>query len=191
MNSKGADIVRHLRLISTATAIGMAAAVNLAAQAPTGTTGAAAAPAATAALVDAQGRSIGEARFQATPNGVLLKLDLKNAAPGVHAMHIHAVGKCDAPGFTSAGSHLSAGGKQHGFLNSSGPHTGDLPNIEVPSSGQLSVEHHVASLKLDSGVNSLLDADGSALVIHAAKDDYATDPAGASGDRIACGLLKK
>lgn len=183
--------MRYLKWIGIA-AIGAIAVADPAAQTPTGTSGtvAPAAPAATAALMDAKGNAIGEARFAPTPTGVLLKLELKNAAPGVHAMHIHAVGKCDAPAFTSAGSHLNTAGKQHGFLNASGPHPGDLPNIEIPASGQLSLEHHIVNVSLDKGTAPLLDADGAALVIHAGKDDYATDPAGASGDRMACGALQ-
>jgi Cu-Zn family superoxide dismutase len=191
-------IVRKLNWLGIAV-LGVCAVAGTSAQEPAGTAGtaapaatasAASSLAATASLMDAKGQSIGEARFQPTPSGVLLRLELKNASPGVHAMHIHAVGRCDAPAFTSAGSHLNAGGKQHGFLNASGPHPGDLPNIEIPASGQLSLEHHIADVALDKGAAALLDSDGAALVIHAAKDDYATDPAGAAGDRIACGAIR-
>ena len=155
----------------------------------TGTAGTSAAPTASASLTDAQGRSVGEARLQQTPHGVLVKLDLRNATPGVHALHIHEVGRCDAPTFESAGEHFAPSGRQHGFLDARGPHAGDLPNLEVPTTRQLSVEHLVSNVTLEEGTRSLFDADGSSIVIHAGKDDYTSDPAGNSGDRIACGRI--
>src|SRR5688500_5136638 len=69
-------------------------------QETTGTTGTAAVTA-SASLIDTQGRAIGEVRLQQTPHGVLLKLDLKNATPGIHGLHVHEIGRCDAPSFRS------------------------------------------------------------------------------------------
>ena len=178
-----------MRQLVMATALGIFAANGVAAQAPTGTSGTSAAATATASLVDSQGRKVGEAHLQQTPSGLLLKLDLRNSKPGTHALHIHQVGRCEAPSFESAGSHVGPESKGHGFLNSRGPHAGDLPNVEVPATGQVTVEHVVRDVTLGEGPNSLLDADGSALVLHAGKDDYATDPSGSSGDRIACGRI--
>ena len=179
----------YVRYLLISLALGISSAAAFTAQTPTGTTGTAPAAATTAALVDTQGRSVGQASLQQTPNGLLVKLELRNAPPGTHALHIHQVGRCEGPSFESAGGHVGPGDKGHGFLNSRGPHAGDLPNIEVPTTGQLSVEHLVKDVTLDPGPASLLDADGSALVIHMDKDDYATDPAGKSGNRIACGTI--
>jgi Cu-Zn family superoxide dismutase len=178
--------MRHLIV-----AIGFAlfASTSPSAQTPTGTSGSSVALTASARLVDTQGRNVGEARLQQTPHGVLLKLELKNATPGVHALHIHEVGRCEAPSFESAGGHFAPSARQHGFLNARGPHAGDLPNIEVPASTQLTVEHLVSDVTLEPGAQSLLDSNGSAIVIHAGKDDYATEPAGDSGDRLACGRI--
>jgi Cu-Zn family superoxide dismutase len=139
--------------------------------------------------VDANARSVGQAYLQQAPHGVLLKLDLKNATPGVHGLHIHDVGRCDGPSFESAGGHFNPTNRQHGFLNPRGPHAGDLPNIEVPSTTQHAVEYFLADLTLDSGPRSLMDANGAAIVIHAGRDDYMSDPAGESGDRLACGPI--
>lgn len=185
--------MRHL--ISTMI-IGLFAAVSPSAQdpqpaKPTGTTGTSTVTPVTAKLTDAQGRSVGEARLQQTNRGVLLKLELRNAPPGLHALHIHEVGRCDAPSFESAGDHFAPSGREHGFFASGGPHAGDLPNIDVPGTGGLSVEHLVPDVTLEGGANSLLDANGSALVMHAAKDDYSSDPAGNSGDRIACARITR
>jgi Cu-Zn family superoxide dismutase len=140
-------------------------------------------------IADARSRPIGQAHFQETPHGVLLKLDLRDGPPGVHALHLHEVGRCDGPTFESAGAHVTVSERQHGFLGVDGPHTGDLPNIDVPSNGRLTADYFVPGVTLGSGQGSLLDADGSALVIHERQDDYLTHPAGDSGDRIACGRV--
>ena len=110
--------------------------------------------------------------------------------PGaVHGLHLHAVGKCETP-FTSAGPHLNPGGHQHGKDNPMGSHLGDLPNVTI---GQNGVGTADASLGTDAAAidAALFDADGSAIVLHAAADDYRTDPSGNSGPRIACGVLTR
>jgi Cu-Zn family superoxide dismutase len=171
--------------------LGLFAGTGVTDQRPVGTSGSFDPPVARASIVDAQSREIGQARLRETPNGILLKIELQYATPGTHAIHIHHVGRCEAPSFESAGNHLGTGTKVHGFLNSRGPHSGDLPNLEVPLTGQLTVEHLVKDVTLDRGPDALLDGDGAAIVIHANQDDYTTDPAGNSGDRIACGRIER
>jgi Cu-Zn family superoxide dismutase len=144
---------------------------------------------ATATLKDAQGQTLGTATFRAAPTGILLKVDLTGAAPGVHGLHIHTTGKCEAPMFTSAGGHFAPGGTKHGLMAAMGPHAGDLPNVFVGSDGKGSAEIFVRGVTLAAGPTSILDADGSALVLHATADDYLTDPAGNAGGRIACGVI--
>jgi len=156
--------------------------------APVGTTGQPS-PTASGSFMDAEGRTIGQVRLQQTPRGVLLKIDLTSATPGIHAIHMHKVGRCDTPSFDSAGDHLDTAAHKHGFLNPAGQHTGDLPNLDVPSTSKLSVEYALDGVTVEPGPRSLLDADGSALVIHAGKDDYVSDPAGQSGDRLACARI--
>jgi Cu-Zn family superoxide dismutase len=73
-------------------------------------------------------------------------------------------------------------------MNPEGPHAGDMPNLHVPPDGKLKIEVLDPTVTL-SAESALLDADGSALVIHAGPDDYKTDPAGNAGDRIACGVI--
>jgi len=145
---------------------------------------------ASAVLKDATGKEIGLATFSATPSWTLLDLNLTAAQPGVHAIHVHAVGKCEPPDFKSAGPHFNPDQTRHGIMSPEGPHAGDLPNIHVPADGKLEVEflNPVVTLSQES---ALLDADGSSIIIHAAPDDYKTDPAGNSGDRIACGVIAK
>jgi Cu-Zn family superoxide dismutase len=141
-------------------------------------------------LADSSGRRIGEASLQQTPNGVIMTLDLSGAPPGSHGLHFHAVGECQPP-FTSAGPHFNPTGRAHGLRNPNGPHAGDMPNVYVPESGALRADLLVTGVSLQPGPNSLLDADGSALVLHAFADDYVTDPSGGSGARIACGVVRR
>jgi Cu-Zn family superoxide dismutase len=150
-----------------------------------------ASPGAKATINDAKGQSIGEATLFDTSEGVLIKADLKNVPPGVKAFHIHDAGKCEGPTFQSAGPHFAPEKKSHGLLNPSGPHAGDLPNIHVADSGSLSIEVLAHGVTLKPGPASLLDANGSAIVLHAKADDYASDPAGNAGDRVACGVITR
>ena len=147
---------------------------------------------ASAVLKDASGKDVGKATLTVAPSGVLVSLDLAAVPAGEHAFHIHAVGKCEPPDFKSAGPHFNPDETKHGLLNPEGPHAGDMPNLHVPQSGELSVEVVNSVVTLEKGKpNSLSDSDGSALVIHAKADDYKTDPAGNAGDRIACGVIRQ
>jgi Cu-Zn family superoxide dismutase len=143
-----------------------------------------------AELRDEQGKKVGAATLEETPHGVLITLDLDGVPPGTHAFHIHEVGKCE-PGFKSAGGHFNPTDKKHGVLSTAGMHAGDLPNVNVPESGKLKVDVFATGVTLGKGDNSLFDADGSSLVIHAGPDDYKTDPAGDAGARLACGVVVK
>jgi Cu-Zn family superoxide dismutase len=107
---------------------------------------------------------------------------------GEHAIHIHAVGKCEPP-FESAGPHFNPTNQHHGILAGQG-HAGDMPNLHIPQSGELVVEVLNPFVTLDKGKpNSVVNDSGTSLIIHAGKDDYKTDPAGNSGARIACGVI--
>ena len=145
---------------------------------------------ATAALKNAQGKEVGSVNFIQTQHGVLINLSVKGLPPGEHAFHIHAVGKCEPP-FDSAGGHFNPRTKKHGLLAAEGHHAGDMPNLHIPQSGELTVELVNAEVTLEKGQpNSVFDVDGSAVVIHAGSDDYKTDPAGNAGGRIACGVIQ-
>jgi superoxide dismutase, Cu-Zn family len=150
----------------------------------------AAAQSAKATLKNAEGKEVGSAALTQTPAGVLIRLSLKGLPAGERAFHIHGVGKCEAP-FTSAGGHFNPGSKKHGIMAAEGHHAGDLPNLHVPAGGELIVEVLNAAVTLEKGkANSLFGPQGTALVIHAGKDDYKTDPTGDAGGRIACGVVE-
>lgn len=147
--------------------------------------------AATAELRNASGASVGTANFTQVGNVVRIVLDARGLTPGLHGVHIHAVGKCDPPDFNTAGSHFNPGTKQHGALNPQGSHAGDLPNLNVGPDGNGRLETATEQITLGSGAASVWDADGSAVVVHAAPDDFKTDPTGNSGARVACGVITK
>jgi Cu-Zn family superoxide dismutase len=138
-----------------------------------------------------RGETVGHARLAETPSGVLITIELRSIPAGVHAFHIHESGRCDPPDFKSAGEHFSTGTRRHGFKNPDGFHAGDLPNVHVPGDGTLKHETLAEDVTLGPGRASLLDGDGASLVLHVAADDYRTDPAGASGDRIACAVIRR
>lgn len=146
---------------------------------------------ATASIKGADGADHGAATFTQTNSGVLIRAELTGLPPGPHGFHFHTKGACEPP-FESAGGHFNPSNAKHGFMAEDGPHVGDLPNVDVPESGSAIVEHLNAfvSLSPDSG-NTLLDEDGTSIMIHAGADDYKTDPSGQSGDRIACGVVAR
>ncbi len=148
---------------------------------------------ATATLKNAEGAEVGTATITPGPGGkgVQINATFSKLPPGTHAIHIHNVGQCEAPAFTSAGGHFNPMSKQHGKDNPMGAHAGDLPNFEVAANGTGKISYTVADVTLGDGANSLFHPGGTALVIHAGADDYKSDPAGNAGARIACGVIQK
>src|SRR3954471_16828955 len=145
----------------------------------------------TVKLNDAKGKSIGTATLTADPGGVKITLAVKGLAAGDHAIHVHETAKCDGPDFKSAGGHFNPEHKQHGADNPQGPHAGDMPNFTVDAKGGSTASVVAPGVTLDDGPHSVFTGGGTALVIHEKADDSKTDPAGAAGNRIACGLIKK
>jgi Cu-Zn family superoxide dismutase len=142
-------------------------------------------------VVDTAGRMLGMAVFTQERSGVRIELNVKGLPPGAHGFHIHETGRCDIPDFKTAGAHFNPTGKRHGLHNPEGPHAGDLPNLNVASDGTASTVWLAKGVTLKQGQpNSLRKQGGTAIVIHELPDDGKTDPAGNSGARIACGVIR-
>lgn len=146
-------------------------------------------PSAVADLVDAEGKSHGRAIVSESADGLSLEVKATGLTPGAHGLHVHAVGKCDAPDFASAGGHWNPTAHQHGQKNPQGAHGGDAPNLVANAKGKAKAKSRLGAGALSTGASPLLDADGAAVVIHADPDDQMTDPSGKSGKRVLCGVL--
>ncbi|UOQ46065.1 superoxide dismutase family protein [Halobacillus salinarum] len=135
------------------------------------------------------GDKIGTATLKEMPEGVQVKVKVEGLDPGPHAIHVHEFSKCKGPDFISAGNHFNPDSKQHGLMNAEGAHAGDLPNIEADSSGMAQAELMLSDATLKDSQKSLLRKEGTSLVIHSGVDDGLTQPAGNSGERIACAKI--
>lgn len=137
-----------------------------------------------AKLMTASGEDRGSATLRLSGDRMRLSVDAMGLTPGARGFHIHEVGRCDAPDFTSAKGHWNPTSRQHGRDNAAGAHHGDMPNLLIGADGRGSV-----AVDVPGSIAQLLDADGASVIIHADADDYRTDPSGNSGARIACGVL--
>lgn len=170
------------RLAIVGTILLAAGCAETATEAPSG-------PSARAVLRDALGNEKAQATVTQVDSGLRVRVSAAGMAPGTYGVHIHAVGRCEAPGYATAGPHWNPGGRQHGKDNPQGMHLGDLPNLVVGADGRGNLEYSVSGAGLREGSTVLLDSNGAAVIIHAGPDDYTTDPSGNSGGRMACGVL--
>lgn len=141
-----------------------------------------------AALQTAAGAPAGSVRLLASGAEVNISVTGAGLPPGAHGLHLHTTGACSGTAFDAAGGHLNPDSREHGADNPAGAHLGDLPNLIIGSDGSGSASATLRGARAEV-LAALFDADGSAVVIHAAPDDYRSQPAGSSGARIACGVL--
>lgn len=150
-------------------------------------------PAVTAALKTADGADAGTVTGFEGPMGMIFRVEGKGWTPGWHAVHLHAVGTCEAPGFTSAGGHVNhaEGARPHGLLNKDGgPDLGDLQNVFAHADGTANADVYLAWEGLDAHESDYVDANGLSFVVHANPDDYVSQPIGGAGPRVACGVFQ-
>ena len=141
----------------------------------------------------------GTAEFVESDDGpgrkVEVTITVKGLKPGLHGMHLHAVGKCEGPAFTSAGGHFDPGPFGNTDPDMNHPfHMGDLPNLQAGSNGEARLKTVTTRVTLSPGPLSVFDADGTALIVHANPDQGVTGAAksGVSGGpRVACGVIEK
>ncbi len=143
---------------------------------------------AVAPMRDASGQDLGTLTLTPGGQGIAVAGRLTGLPPGEHGIHLHAVGRCDAPKFESAGDHWNPTNSQHGTATPKGPHSGDLPNLTVAGDSSVTVQATTPGGMLRDSLG-LLDTDGAAVIVHAKPDDNRTQPSGGSGDRIACGVV--
>lgn len=128
----------------------------------------------------------GTVTFVEERGGIRVIADIRDLTGGKHGFHIHEKGDCSAPDGTSAGGHFNPAGSPHAGPESEIRHVGDLGNLESTESNAAMLERFDAMLTFD-GPNSIL---GKAVIIHAGEDDLSSQPTGAAGPRIACGVIQ-
>ncbi len=129
--------------------------------------------------------ALGTVRFEKVSEGVNVVADISNLEEGKHGFHIHQYGDCSASDFTSAGGHYNPYEMDHGAPTDSVRHMGDMGNLPVGSEGNGTLDYVDNFIELN-GVNSII---GRAVVIHGGADDFSSQPSGAAGARIACGVI--
>lgn len=143
--------------------------------------------AAQADLKPTQGQNArGTATFTQQGSQVTVVAKFSGLTPGGHGFHIHEKGDCSAPDATSAGGHFNPSGKQHGHPQQGEHHVGDLPMLEADASGNATLTTTLPGLSLGKGDASII---GRGVIVHAAPDDFKTQPTGNSGARVACGVI--
>ena len=177
---------------ATATALVLAACASTPPATPAASTANAStstARMAVANLAPASGSLVsGKLMLMPMGNGVHVSGDIGGLAPGSnHGFHIHESGDCSAADAASAGGHFNPTTSPHGKAEAGTHHAGDIDNIVADASGVAHVNAHVMGVSLGGGAAN--DIAGRAFVVHAAPDDYATQPSGNSGARIACGVI--
>lgn len=145
-------------------------------------------PIAVAELKPTQGNTVsGTTSFVKHGSDILVDARIKGLKPGSHGFHIHEVGNCSAPDGSSAGGHFNPTSETHGDPAAPKHHGGDLGNLTADANGNAVLNITIHGVTLDkTAPNSIV---GRGLIVHADADDYATQPTGNSGKRVACGVI--
>jgi Cu-Zn family superoxide dismutase len=145
--------------------------------------------------IDAQTAGAHDMKYMTGMKAVEVTVDVTGLRPGAHGFHIHAVGKCEAPGFTSAGGHFDPGPNGVMDADTNHPfHMGDLPNLVADANGRATLKTVTTRVTLSEGPLSVFDADGTAVIIHGNPDQGVTGESRSGlsgGPRVACGVVTK
>ncbi len=145
-------------------------------------------PTASATLEARSGSSVsGVVNFSTRGDKVYVDARVSGLTPGEHGFHVHEVGDCSAADAMSAKGHFNPAGKGHGHHGSGERHAGDMPNLRADAAGNASHAGELSQLSLGADANGII---GRSVVIHADPDDYKSQPAGNSGKRVACGVIR-
>jgi superoxide dismutase, Cu-Zn family len=157
---------------------------------PAATSTTSAAKSGTVNLAAASG-SLVSGKLTLTPmsDGVHLSGEIGGLGAGqTHAIHVHETGDCSAADASSAGGHFNPTGSSHGRAGTAVHHAGDMDNIVSDAGGVAKIDIHLSGVTLGGGASN--DIAGRAVVVHAAPDDYTSQPAGNAGARVACGVIQ-
>jgi len=127
----------------------------------------------------------GVVRFIEVKDGIKVVADIEGLAPGKHGFHIHQYGDCSSSDGKSAGGHFNPTDMPHGSPDSPKHHIGDLGNIEADQNGKAHLERVYSFLRL----NGPLSIIGRGVIIHSGEDDLKSQPIGAAGKRVVCGVI--
>jgi len=145
--------------------------------------------------VDAQTAGDHDMKYMTGMKAVEITVTVSGLKAGAHGLHLHAIGKCEAPGFTAAGGHFDPGPNGMGDPDTNHPyHMGDLPNLVANAAGKATIKTVTTRVTLADGPLSLFDADGTAIIIHGNPDQGITGEAKSGlsgGPRVACGVVTK
>lgn len=140
-------------------------------------------------IIGVDGSPIGSLTIIEGPHGAMIEATLEpgSLTPGWHGLHLHQVGDCSDLGvFKKSGGHLGMIAGGHGLLNPMGPEIGDVPNIWAAADGSAGYESFTPYVT----IADLKDEDGTAMIIHANRDDHITQPIGGAGPRVACAVIE-
>jgi len=142
-----------------------------------------------AVLTPTAGNTVaGTLTLSVVPDGVHIHGHLTGLGAGsTHGFHVHEHGDCSAPDASTAGGHFNPTGSEHGDPAGMVHHSGDIPNLVADAQGGVDVDVTVHGVSLATSTSD--DVLGRALIVHRDADDYATQPSGNSGPRIACGVI--
>lgn len=124
----------------------------------------------------------GTVQFEATSGGVSVSAELTGLEEGNHGFHIHQYGDCTASNGTSAGGHFNPTGNEHSSPEAANRHMGDMGNITANANGEASLDYTDGTITIDQII-------GRGIIVHAGEDDLSSQPSGAAGSRIACGVI--